>query len=90
MAGLQERAAEVIKTYREWYDSIELAPGLVTPGRRADRGVRLRAEPFAAFTPAQREGCFLTGSRFTPQKQCDGSLRLHPDSPSARVAAPLR
>jgi tRNA (mo5U34)-methyltransferase len=33
MAGLQERAAEVIKTYPEWYHSIELAPGVVTPGR---------------------------------------------------------
>lgn len=33
MSGLQERAAEVIRTHPEWYHSIELAPGVVTPGR---------------------------------------------------------
>lgn len=33
MSGLQERAEEVIKSYPEWYHSIELAPGVVTPGR---------------------------------------------------------
>jgi tRNA (mo5U34)-methyltransferase len=33
MNELQERAAHVIKECPEWYHSIELAPGVVTPGR---------------------------------------------------------
>jgi tRNA (mo5U34)-methyltransferase len=34
MTDLQQRAREVIKACPEWYHSIELAPGVVTPGRR--------------------------------------------------------
>jgi len=33
MTDLQEQAREVIKTNPEWYHSIELAPGVITPGR---------------------------------------------------------
>jgi len=33
MSGLRERAEEVIKSHPEWYHSIELSPGVVTPGR---------------------------------------------------------
>lgn len=33
ISALQEQAREVIKLHPEWYHSIELAPGVVTPGR---------------------------------------------------------
>jgi tRNA (mo5U34)-methyltransferase len=34
MDTLRDRAEQVIKLFPEWYHSIELAPGVVTPGRR--------------------------------------------------------
>jgi tRNA (mo5U34)-methyltransferase len=33
MTTLQERAQAVIRACPEWYHSIELTPGIVTPGR---------------------------------------------------------
>jgi tRNA (mo5U34)-methyltransferase len=33
MAGTRERAEEIIRLCPEWYHSIELAPGVITPGR---------------------------------------------------------
>src|SRR5262252_7292582 len=34
MDNLRDRAEQIIKLLPEWYHSIELAPGIVTPGRR--------------------------------------------------------
>lgn len=31
-AEIQRRAAEIVKAYPQWYHSIELAPGVITPG----------------------------------------------------------
>lgn len=33
MAATESRAREILEAHREWYHSIELAPGVVTPGR---------------------------------------------------------
>jgi tRNA (mo5U34)-methyltransferase len=35
MSMIRERAEEILRACPEWYHSIELAPGIVTPGRRS-------------------------------------------------------